>query len=230
MKLTTLSIISGVLFLATSCRTSPPANVKRIDQLEKQSTVATKKPVKSGRTVSIGQPQQNSAVAIIMSNDVGGDEGANISNQMDAQAMEIGKEKLSGGSILRIGEGIKITYDITSMFAPNTFVLAEAAQKDLRRVAASLNKYNNNTKVVIEGHTDGAGSSGHNLQLSRARAKAVADFLLEEKIPASKISVVGYGEQQPLFSNSTEAGRRQNRRIEIVIIADDKLIDQAKKD
>jgi outer membrane protein OmpA-like peptidoglycan-associated protein len=219
----------GVLLIATACRTSPPPNVKRIDHLEKQSTLAKTKPVKRGQTVSSGQPQKNSAVAVIMSNDVGGDEGEFISNQMDAQALEIGREKLSGGSILRIGEGIKITYDGTVLFAPNTFVLTEAAKKDLRRIAATLNEYNNNTRLVIEGHTDGSGSEQNNLELSRARAKAVAEFLLMEKVPASKIEVIGYGEQQPLFSNATEEGRRQNKRIEIVIIADDMLRDQAKK-
>lgn len=217
------------LLIATACRTSPPPIVKRVDHLEKRTTLAKKKPVKSGQTVSSGQPQKNSAVAVILSNDVGGDEGAFISNQMDEQALEIGKEKLSGGNILRIGEGIKITYDGAAMFAPNTLVLTEASKKDLRRIATTLNEYNNNTRLIIEGHTDGTGSEQHNLELSRARAKAVADFLLMEKIPAGKINIVGYGEQQPLFSNETEEGRRQNRRIEIVIIADDVLRDQAKK-
>jgi outer membrane protein OmpA-like peptidoglycan-associated protein len=180
------------------------------------------------RTVSTGEPQKNTAVAIILAHDIGGDEGMYISKQMDAQALEIGKEKLTAGQIVRIGEGIKITYDGSAMFAKNTYILTEATKKDLRRIAATLTAYNN-TKLIIEGHTDGTGSEKNNLHLSRARAQAVADFLASEKFDKSKIEVMPYGEQQPLFSNATEEGRRQNRRIEIVIIADENLRDLAKK-
>jgi len=124
------------------------------------------------RTVSTGEPQKNTAVAIILAHDIGGDEGMYISKQMDAQALEIGKEKLTAGQIVRIGEGIKITYDGSAMFAKNTYILTEATKKDLRRIAATLTAYNN-TKLIIEGHTDGTGSEKNNLHLSRARAQAV---------------------------------------------------------
>ncbi len=228
MKSTSIILISGALLVAAACRPATTGTVRRIDQAEKQVTTAKKKPIKQGHSVSSGEPQKNTAVAVILDSDVGGDEGMYISKQMDAQAMDIGKEKLTGGSILRVGEGIKITYDGTVMFAKNTYILTEATKKDLRRIAATLKEYNN-TRLVIEGHTDGEGSEKDNMSLSQARAKAVADFLLSEQIPANKIQVVGYGEEQPLFSNATAEGRRQNRRIEIVVIADETLRDQAKK-
>jgi outer membrane protein OmpA-like peptidoglycan-associated protein len=227
MKNTSIILISGALLAAAACRPPTTGTVRRIDPTA-QVTTTKKKPIKSGHSVSSGEPQKNTAVAVILDNDVGGDEGMYISKQMDAQAMDIGKEKLTGGSILRVGEGIKITYDGSTMFAKNTYILTEATKKDLRHIAATLKEYNN-TRLVIEGHTDGEGSEKENMALSRARAKAVADFLLSEEIPANKIQVIGYGEEQPLFSNATAEGRRQNRRIEIVVIADETLRDQAKK-
>jgi outer membrane protein OmpA-like peptidoglycan-associated protein len=229
MKPITFIIISVAFLMATSCKMATTATMSPADKARKQNTATPDRKTKgTQRTVSTGEPQKNTAVAIILAHDIGGDEGMYISRQMDAQALEIGKEKLTAGQIVRIGEGIKITYDGSAMFAKNTYILTEATKKDLRRIAATLTTYNN-TKLIIEGHTDGTGSEKNNLNLSRARAQAVADFLASEKFDRSKIEVMPYGEQQPLFSNATEEGRHQNRRIEIIVIADEKLRDLAKK-
>jgi outer membrane protein OmpA-like peptidoglycan-associated protein len=228
MKPITFIFISAVFLIGTSCKMSTTARMSPAGKDAKQSAAPDRKPKSIQRTVSTGEPQKNTAVAIILGHDMGGDEGMYISKQMDAQALEIGKEKLTAGQIVRIGEGIKITYDGSAMFAKNTYILTEVAKKDLRRIAATLTAYNN-TKLVIEGHTDGTGSEKVNLKLSQARAQAVADFLAAEKFDRNRIEVMPYGERQPLFSNATEEGKRQNRRIEIIIIADDNLRDLAKK-
>lgn len=228
MKTISLILISAAIVSASACRTSTTASMSPLNKSEKQNTLAKKRPVKTGQTVFSGEPQKNTAVAAILNNEVGGDEGLYISKQMDEQATEIGKEKLTGGSILRVGEGIKITYDGNLIFAEDTYILTEAAKKDLRRIAETLREFKN-TIVIVEAHTDGSGSEKNNLAVSRIRAKAVADFLAAEKIGPGRIRVVGYGEAQPLFSNDTEEGRRQNRRIEIVIIADETLRAAAKK-
>jgi outer membrane protein OmpA-like peptidoglycan-associated protein len=228
MKPTTFIIISVAFIIGTSCKLSTTATMSPASKAGKQNTAALDRKQSKQRSVSTGEPQKNTAVAVILAHDIGGDEGMYISKQMDAQALEIGKEKLTAGEIVRIGEGIKITYDGSAMFAKNTYILTEATKKDLRRIAATLTAYNN-TKLIIEGHTDGTGSEKTNLNLSRARAQAVADFLASEKFDKNKIEVMPYGEQQPLFSNATEEGRRQNRRIEIIVIADENLRDLAKK-
>jgi outer membrane protein OmpA-like peptidoglycan-associated protein len=75
-----------------------------------------------------------------------------------------------------------------------------------------------NTDVVIEGHTDSAGSEEYNQGLSERRANAVRDDLVNEHdIDADRVSTVGYGESRPVDTNNTEAGRANNRRIEAVI-------------
>jgi outer membrane protein OmpA-like peptidoglycan-associated protein len=146
---------------------------------------------------------------------------------MDIQAEDLGQEDMEGVRIVRLGEGIKVTFDGSIMFAENSSSLSASSKKSLSRIAASLVKYPYR-RVVIEGHTDGAGSVKHNQTLSEKRAEAVAAYLSTQKVDRSRIDIRGYGEKQPLFSNNTAQGRKQNRRVEIVILADDHLRDEAK--
>jgi outer membrane protein OmpA-like peptidoglycan-associated protein len=69
----------------------------------------------------------------------------------------------------------------------------------------------------IEGHTDSTGTRGYNQRLSEARAASVRDFLLEQGVDVTRMIAVGYGPDRPVASNETADGRRQNRRVEIVI-------------
>jgi OOP family OmpA-OmpF porin len=72
--------------------------------------------------------------------------------------------------------------------------------------------------IVIEGHTDSRGSDRINKRLSEQRAQVVADFVVNElKIPAHRITAVGYGAERPIANNETAAGREQNRRIDLLI-------------
>jgi OmpA-OmpF porin, OOP family len=71
--------------------------------------------------------------------------------------------------------------------------------------------------ISIEGHTDSLGSDAYNQQLSQHRADAVRDFLVQSGISADRITARGMGKSYPVASNATEAGRQQNRRVEMVI-------------
>ena len=74
------------------------------------------------------------------------------------------------------------------------------------------------TTAVIEGHSDNIGADDHNLKLSQARADSVVAYLVGTlHIDPSRLSAVGYGDTRPVADNSTEAGKRQNRRIDAVI-------------
>jgi len=72
--------------------------------------------------------------------------------------------------------------------------------------------------VEIAGHTDSIGSATYNLSLSQRRAEAVREYLIEKGVSPERIYARGYGETQPISSNSTEEGRAKNRRVEIRII------------
>ena len=179
------------------------------------------------RSVSVGEPQNNSAVAILLGATLGGDPGLYISRQMDVQAEDLGQQSMEGVRIVRMGEGIKLTFDGGIMFAENSAALSASSKKSLDHIAASLVKYPYR-RVVIEGHTDGTGTTRHNQLLSEKRADAVAAYLATRQVERDRIDTRGYGEKQPLFANGSAQGRKQNRRVEIVILADDHLREEAK--
>ena len=85
------------------------------------------------------------------------------------------------------------------------------------RVALLL-KDKTTKSVSLEGHTDSIGSENANLVLSVARATAVRQALLERQVPEGRINAVGYGLSKPIAPNDSEAGRRLNRRVEIIIL------------
>lgn len=72
--------------------------------------------------------------------------------------------------------------------------------------------------VEISGHTDNTGSESYNLALSEKRAKSVAEFLNNKAISKNQIQIKGYGSKKPLFPNTTEENKQQNRRIEFKIV------------
>lgn len=76
---------------------------------------------------------------------------------------------------------------------------------------------NPSTRIEISGHTDNTGSEGHNLRLSENRADAVAEYVVDKGIETTRVSFNGFGSSRPISDNRTEAGRRKNRRVEILI-------------
>lgn len=169
----------------------------------------------------IGKQAGNTALGAILGAAVGGAAGAYIGNYMDKQAEEIERD-LDGATVERVGEGIKITFDSGILFAVGKSDLQSAARANLTDLAAILNKYPD-TEVLIEGHTDATGSDDSNMTLSRNRAQSVANYLESLQVAPTRFTTMGYGESQPIASNDTESGRQANRRVELAIMANDKL-------
>ena len=79
------------------------------------------------------------------------------------------------------------------------------------------------TNILIEGHTDDTGSDDHNMALSKDRAESVSHYLATVEVRPARFSIAGYGESQPVVTNDTAEGRQKNRRVDIAILANDKL-------
>jgi outer membrane protein OmpA-like peptidoglycan-associated protein len=169
----------------------------------------------------IGKQAGNTAAGAILGAVVGGAAGAYIGNYMDKQAEEM-EQDLEGAKIERIGEGIKITFDSGLLFAVDKAALNDNSKQNLTNLAVILQKYED-TEILLEGHTDATGTEEHNLELSRARSQSVANFLAEQNVNATRFTIMGYGEMQPIASNETVDGRQENRRVEVAIYANDKL-------
>ena len=106
-------------------------------------------------------------------------------------------------------------------FDSNSFEINDESRSSLEKVAEALNA-DPHARAVIEGHTDDRGDAAFNLELSRKRADSVMMYLVDEfDIDPSQLSAVGYGEERPVADNETEANRRKNRRVEVVVIKDE---------
>jgi outer membrane protein OmpA-like peptidoglycan-associated protein len=170
---------------------------------------------------AIGNQHGNTALGAIIGAAIGGAAGAYIGNYMDKQAEEIERD-IEGAKVERVAEGIKITFDSGIMFDFDKSVLQPEAQENLTKLAVILNKYED-TNILIEGHTDATGTEEYNQQLSMRRAESVTAWLAKEDVSDVRFTIMGYGEAQPIGDNSTDEGRRQNRRVEVAIMANEKL-------
>ena len=165
----------------------------------------------------IGNATGSTAKGAIIGAVLGGAAGAIIGQQMDKQAEDL-EGDLEGAEIERVGEGIQITFDSGILFDFDSADLRPEARENLTTLAASLQEYPN-TDVLIVGHTDSKGSDAYNQGLSERRAGSASDFLMDQGIGPNRITVLGKGESEPVADNETEAGRQQNRRVEVAIYA-----------
>ena len=212
-----LSALAGVLLLtgAVGC--------KSLSNTEKGAGIGAGAGAIIGGV--IGRTQGNTAKGAIIGAAVGGAGGAIIGRQMDRQAREL-EDELANAEVERVGEGIQVTFNNAILFDFGKADLRSQSRSDLADLAASLNRYPN-TEVVIYGHTDNVGSDGFNQTLSENRAAAAGGYLAAQGVSRGRITTVGKGEREPVASNSTEAGRQENRRVEIAIVASDEFRAQA---
>jgi outer membrane protein OmpA-like peptidoglycan-associated protein len=178
----------------------------------------------SGTRAMIGSAIGGKVGAVITG---GGANGSSIGSYMDKQTEEMAAD-LKGAKIERVGEGIKIAFDSDILFDLDKSTMRPAAKTNLDKLAVILNKYPD-TNILVEGHTDATGSDELNMEVSTDRAASVANHLASLGIDPSRFTVKGYGQSQPVATNDTDNGRKQNRRVELHITANDKLRKVAKQ-
>jgi outer membrane protein OmpA-like peptidoglycan-associated protein len=176
----------------------------------------------------IGKATGNTALGAIIGATVGGVTGAVIGRKMDKQAEEI-KNEVPGAKVERVGEGIVVEFNNKILFGFDQSALGDQAKGSLNELITILNKYPE-TNIEIQGHTDNTGTDDYNQGLSERRAVAVASYLRNNNIKSSRITTKGFGESAPKYSNDTEDGRSQNRRVEFLITANEKMKEEAKKE
>lgn len=159
---------------------------------------------------------------------LGGTAGAIIGNKMDKQKAEL--EAIEGAQVESVNEGeaIKVTFESGILFATNSSTLNAPSRSSLDKFSTSLQN-NPDTEVKIYGHTDSTGSDAINNPLSEKRAEAVYNYLLTKGVSGNRIDSQGFGSSQPIADNSTVAGRSQNRRVEVFILPNAKMIEEAQE-
>lgn len=175
----------------------------------------------------IGKATGSTARGAIIGAAVGGAAGALIGRKMDQQAAELALS-IPGATVQRVGEGIVVTFDSGILFGFDSAELSAAARDNLRNLAESLQKHGG-TEVLLVGHTDGVGTQAYNQGLSERRAQAAANYLATLGLPSTRVRSAGRGLTEPIASNETEAGKQENRRVEVAIFADANLRQDAQR-
>lgn len=132
---------------------------------------------------------------------------AALRRQMEGTGVEV--ERQGDNIMLNMPSGITFDfakYDLKPEFRPV-----------LDNLATTLNEYNQ-TRIEVTGHTDSVGSDAANMTLSQNRANSVAGYLGSRGVASSRMVVTGAGESRPVASNDTDAGRAENRRVEITLV------------
>jgi len=210
-------ILAGTLLVAGGC--------KNMNKAQKGVLIGAGAGGAAGAV--IGKAAGNTALGAIIGAAAGGVAGGIIGRKMDKQAEEIAQ--IPGAEVKRVGEGINVTFDSGVLFGHDRDDLTPDARKKLSDLADILNKYPD-TYVLVEGHTDATGTDTYNMDLSRRRASTVATYLKTEDIKSQRIITKWYGEDQPKYSNDSESDRAKNRRVEFAIYANEKMVNDAKKE
>jgi hypothetical protein len=159
----------------------------------------------------------------------GGTAGTLIGKKMDKQARELAQ--IEGAQVDTVTDqnnlkAIKVTFDNGILFGFNKTNLSAGAKQSLSKFAVSLLN-NPQTNVQIWGFTDNKGTREVNDRVSAERAQVVKTYLNNAGVSNSRMTSAGYAWDNPVASNDTEAGRAQNRRVEVYITANEKMIEEA---
>lgn len=148
---------------------------------------------------------------------------------MDKQVREI-ETVLPGAQVERVGEGIRLVLGENAVnFDFNKSTLTAKAKTNLDKLVIVFKEYAD-TDIRIYGFTDSKGADSYNLKLSEQRATSVKDYLANNGLNVSRFSEVGMGKADPIATNETEESRNLNRRVEFAILANENMINDAKKE
>lgn len=174
--------------------------------------------------------KDNSEIGAVIGGVVGGTAGVLIGNRMDKQAQKI-EEEIPGAQVERIDDAIVITFDEGSgvYFATNQSSINAQSQSNLDKLSNVMKEYED-TNILVVGHTDSTGPYQFNMDLSRDRARSVTNYLVNKGVSSGRITTKWFGPDQPTHDNSTAEGRAKNRRVNVAIVPNQKMIDDAKKE
>jgi outer membrane protein OmpA-like peptidoglycan-associated protein len=143
--------------------------------------------------------------------------GGAAGNIVDQQSAQLRQDLANSGiTVTNMGSYLVLNTPSDLLFDVGSATLSSGLQRDMVTIASSLNMYPASTIMVV-GHTDNTGTAAFNQDLSQRRASSVASALIRNGVASTRFTIVGRGEDEPIASNLTDAGRAQNRRVEIII-------------
>ena len=215
MKLKPILAVSAASIVLVACDTAPFEG----DDNQRAKTGAVVGGVLGGLIGSSSSDDQ--LLKGVVGAGIGAALGGAIGQQLDKQAQDLRRDIPNQDiQIENTGSELRVTMPQDLLFAVDSASVRPDLQGDLRALAGNLQDYPNTT-VIITGHTDDTGGESYNFDLSERRASAVGNVLTASGVDFTRVRTFGRGEGSPIASNATEAGRAQNRRVEIVIRPND---------
>ncbi|NLN31516.1 MAG: OmpA family protein [Bacteroidales bacterium] len=213
-----LMVLAGASLILSGCASMTKAH--------KGAAIGTA----AGGTIGavIGKVSGNTALGAVVGAAVGVTTGPIIGNKMDKQAEEI-RNQVPDAKVERVGEGIVVEFSSNILFAFDRSELSSEARDNLDKLVTVLEAYPD-TDIELQGHTDNTGSKAYNQTLSENRASAVSGYLAQKGITNERMTIKGFGLTMPKYDNDTEEGRAQNRRVEFLITANEKMIADADRE
>jgi len=176
--------------------------------------------------------KNNAALGAAIGAALGGGAGVLVGNKMDKQAQQI-EQEIPGATVERVDHGIVVTFDGENngvYFDTAKFNINQVSKETLNKLASILKEYPD-TNVSVVGHTDSVGSDTSNMKLSENRAYAVTNYFIHQTgLNSSRLTTHWFGETQPLADNNTTAGKAKNRRVNVVIVPNEKMKNDAKQE
>ncbi|GAA4278727.1 OmpA family protein [Aquimarina mytili] len=212
----------GVALMAVAILSSCEA-VQNANNTQKGAVIGTAAGAVLGGVIGNNVGKRNSALGAVIGGVVGGVAGGVIGKQMDKQAQKIESE-IPGAEVTRVGEGIDVVFDENSgvYFETNKSNINAKSKTNLNKLAGIFKEYPD-TNIIVEGHTDSTGDDSYNMSLSQKRANAVTEYLVSQGISRSRLTTYAHGETLPKYDNGTAEGRAKNRRVELGIVANEKM-------
>lgn len=213
-----VSLLVAVLGLS-ACATDEFGNSRKMTDAEKGALIGALGGAVVGGAVTKKKDRKKGVVIGAIG---GGLAGAAVGNYMDNQKRDLEKvlmpERNAGAiEIERLPENaLRVTMTDQTAFAVNSADIQPGFTSTMDKIASVVNRYGKTT-LTVAGHTDSTGSAEYNQGLSERRAKTVENYFLGKGVVPQRLDSYGFGETSPRSSNSTEAGRKLNRRVEIDI-------------
>lgn len=212
MNMKMISVIAGVAFLS-ACSTDPYTGEQKLSNTAGGALLGAAAGTLAGAAVGGGGRSQRNAMLIGAG--IGALAGGAVGNYMDNQEAELRAQlEGTGVSVTRVGDQIILNMPSNITFATDQDTVKSGFYPTLNSVSLVIKKFNQ-TVVDVYGHTDSTGDDAYNFDLSQRRALSVANYLSAQGVDSRRFSVTGFGETRPIAKNNSEAGRAENRRVEI---------------
>lgn len=223
-KISTIFLAFSLIFTLTKC-----SSVKNANNKQKGGVIGATGGAILGAIIgnNVGKGE-NSELGAVIGGVIGGGAGILIGNKMDKQAEKI-EEEIPGAKVERVDDSIVITFDENSgvYFDTAKFSVNTASKESLNKLINVFKEYPD-TSILVVGHTDSVGSDNNNMTLSKNRANAVTNYITSHGISKGRLTTNWYGETQPTNDNSTAEGRAKNRRVNVAILPNEKMKNDAK--